>query len=223
MSTRLKQKGYALAIATLTSAPLLFTAPTPSYAAAPSFIEFESGHVRPLAMSPDGTKLFAVNTPDNRLTIFNVGSAGLTLAAEVPVGMEPVAVAARNNGEVWVVNHLSDSVSVVSLTGTPHVVRTLLVGDEPRDIVFAGTNGSAFITTAHRGQHRTHSSIANVPGAGDPQLTTPGVPRADVWVFNPANLGDTVGGTPTKIISLFGDTPRALAVSPDKSTVYAAV
>ena len=59
------------------------------------------------------------------------------------MGLEPVAVAARSNDEVWVVNHLSDSVSVVTLTGTPHVVRTLLVGDEPRDIVFAGASQPA--------------------------------------------------------------------------------
>ncbi len=109
----------------------------------------------------------------------------------MPVGLEPVAVAARTNTEVWVTNLLSDSVSIVTLTGTPHVVRTLLVGDEPRDIVFAGHPARAFITTAHRGQQRTDPSIAGVPGAGDPQLTTPGVPRADVWVFDPANLGAT--------------------------------
>src|SRR5262249_18582352 len=36
-----------------------------------SFVTFETGQVRPLAMSPDGTKLFAVNTPDDRLEIFN--------------------------------------------------------------------------------------------------------------------------------------------------------
>ncbi|RKH50473.1 hypothetical protein D7Y23_13115 [Corallococcus sp. AB050B] len=198
-------------------------ASAPAAAQAPSFIEFESAHVRPLALSPDGTKLFAVNTPDNRLEVFNVTSAGLSLVAEVPVGLEPVSVAARSNTEVWVVNHLSDSVSVVSVSGTPHVVRTLLVGDEPRDIVFAGANGNAFITTAHRGQQRTDPSIASVPGAGDPQLTTPGVGRADVWVFNPASLGTTLGGTPVRILTLFGDTPRGLAVSPDRKTVYAAI
>lgn len=188
----------------------------------PSFLEFESGQVRPIALSPDGTHLFAVNTPNGTLEIFNVTSDGLAPAARVPVGLEPVAVAARNNGEIWVVNHLSDSVSVVTLTGTPHVTRTLLVGDEPRDIVFAGTSNLAFITTAHRGQQRTDPSISGVPGAGDPQLTTPSVPRADVWVFNPAQLGNTLGGTPVKIMSFFTDTPRALAVSPDRSTVYVA-
>jgi DNA-binding beta-propeller fold protein YncE len=188
----------------------------------PSFLEFESGQVRPLAMSPDGTRLFAANTPNGTLEIFNITSTGLSFQARVPVGLEPVAVAARSNSEVWVVNHLSDSVSVVSLAGTPHVVQTLLVGDEPRDIVFAGSPARAFITTAHRGQQRTDSSIAGVSGAGDPQLTTAGIPRADVWIFDPANLGTTLGGTPLKIMSFFTDTPRALAVSPDKNTVYVA-
>src|SRR5690606_6734165 len=121
----------------------------------------------------------------------DVDAAGLTHRATVPVGLEPVAVAARNAGEVWVVNHLSDSVSVVDVASTPpRVVRTLLVGDEPRDVVFAGTGGNrAFVTTAHRGQHRTHASIAAVPGSGDPQLTTEGIGRADVWVFDATNLG----------------------------------
>jgi len=194
----------------------------PAAVTSPSFLEFESGPVRPIAVSPDRTKLFAVNTPNATLDIFNVTASGLTAAGRVPVGLEPVAVAARSNTEVWVVNHLSDSVSVVTLTGTPHVTRTLLVGDEPRDIVFAGTASRAFITTAHRGQQRTDPSIASVPGAGDSKLTTPSVPRADVWVFDPANLGNTLGGTPVRIMGFFTDTPRALAVSPDKNTVYVA-
>jgi DNA-binding beta-propeller fold protein YncE len=141
----------------------------------------------------------------------------------VPVGLEPVAVATRVNAasrtEAWVVNHLSDSVSIVEVDPTDvtdsRVTRTLLVGDEPRDILFAGTgNGRAFITCAHRGQNRP----------GDPQLTTEGVGRADVWVFNANSLGAALGGTPVggAPVTLFADTPRALAKSPDGSTVYAA-
>ncbi|MEI9986657.1 MAG: hypothetical protein WDN69_27885 [Aliidongia sp.] len=157
-------------------------------------------------MSPDGTKLFAVNTPNGTLEIFTIGAAGLTQAAEVPVGLEPVAVAARSNSEVWVTNLLSDSVSIVSLTGTPHVTATLLVGDEPRDIVFAGARGYAFVTTAHRGQQRTDPSIAGVPGAGDPQLTTPGVPRRRCLGVDPNDLGSAMGGVPQRILSFMTDT-----------------
>lgn len=208
---------------------LAFAPPT---ALAADFIAFESGPVRPMALSPDGRMLFAVNTPDNRLEVLNVDDAGaLSYMASVPVGMEPVAVAVRDASEVWVVNHLSDSVSVVNVGAAPSmdaadsfvpfVARTLLVGDEPRDIVFA--EGRAFIATAHRGQHKTHASISEVPGAGDPELHTPGVGRADVWVFDAEQPGAGVGGKPLKIVELFGDTPRALAVSPDGRSVYAAV
>jgi DNA-binding beta-propeller fold protein YncE len=189
-----------------------------SAAASSPYTLFESGQVRPLAMSPDRRYLFAVNTPDNRLEIFRIRGNGLIHSASIPVGLEPVAVAARTNREVWVVNHLSDSVSVVELDDhgddlTGQVERTLLVGDEPRDIVFAGPGRKrAFITTAHRGQ--------NIPF--DPQFTTPGVGRADVWVFDADGLGSALGGAPLAIVTLFADTPRALAVTPDGTWVYAA-
>lgn len=181
----------------------------------PAYTLFESGQVRPLALSPDRTQLFAVNTPDGRLEVFDVGPLGLSHRASIPVGVEPVALAARTNSEVWVVNHVSDSVSIVNVDKHEpnRVVRTLLVGDEPRDIVFAGPQKRrAFITTAHRGQN---SPI-------DPQLTTPGIGRADVWVFDSNDLGNSLGGTPLTIITLFADTPRALAVTPDGARVYAA-
>ncbi len=188
-----------------------------------SFVNFESGHVRPLALSPDGSRLFAVNTPDNRLEIYDVGAGGLTLAAEVPVGLEPVAVATRTNTggrvEAWVVNHLSDSVSIVEVdpgdVTRTHVVRTLLVGDEPRDIVFAGAGFSrAFVTTARRGQ--------NLPASVPANLITAGTPRALVWAFDANAPGAALGGTPLSVIPCLSDTPRALAVSSDGTRVYAA-
>ncbi len=180
-----------------------------------SFTLFESGQVRPLALSPDGAHLFAVNTPGNRLEIFRIYKRGLWHIDSFPVGLEPVAVAARSNTEVWVVNHLSDSISIVDVRKPRfrRVVRTLLVGDEPRDIVFAGSNRErAFITTAHRGQNTKR----------DPQLTTPGVGRADVWVFDANQLGVSLEGDPLTVITLFTDTPRALATTPDGNLVYAA-
>jgi len=102
-----------------------------------SFKSFESPQVHPLALTPDGSKLLAVNTPDHRLSVFQLTGEGPALIAEIPVGLEPVSVAARNDREAWVTNWLSDSVSVVDLT-TGNVVRTIDVGDEPTDVVFAG-------------------------------------------------------------------------------------
>ena len=79
------------------------------------FVTFESGQVRPLravAGRPDAVR---ANTPDGQLEIFNVGAGGISHAASVPVGLEPVAIAARSDSEVWVVNHLSDSISIVDV------------------------------------------------------------------------------------------------------------
>ena len=96
----------------------------------------------------------------------------------------------------------------------PQVVQTLWVGDEPRDIVFAGTNRErAFVTTAHRGQ--------NSPV--DPAMNTPGIGRADVWVFDSTEIDDTPGGDVEEIITLFGDRPRPLAVSADGLRVFAGI
>ena len=198
---------YRSILSFLTASAILSCAASPA-SAQPSFVAFETGPVRPLAI--EGTILAAVNTPDNRLETFNVVENGITRRTSIPVGLEPCAVAIRSGGgEAWVVNHLSDSVSVVDLASSM-VVKTLLVGDEPRDIVITDPDGAGplgervFITTAHRGQHRTHSSISSVPGAGDPELTTPSVPRADVWVFDADNPGSGVGGAPVKIVELFG-------------------
>jgi len=178
------------------------------------FVAFESGQVRPLALSADGQRLFAVNTPDNRLEIFS-NNGSLQPIGSVPVGLEPVSVAIDPDGRVWVVNHLSDSVSIVDVSAPiPQVVQTLWVGDEPRDIVFAGTNRErAFITTAHRGQ--------NSPV--DPAMNTPSVGRADVWVFDSSTLDETPGGNAETIIILFGDRPRPLAVSADGLRVFAGI
>ncbi|HIG00903.1 MAG TPA: PEP-CTERM sorting domain-containing protein [Myxococcales bacterium] len=190
------------------------------------FVTFESGAVTPVALSPDGNTLFVTNIPDAHLEVFDVSAGGAPVpVASIPVGLEPVAVVAVSNDEAWVVNHLSDSVSIVSVSAG-RVIRTLLVGDEPRGIAVADPPGATgprvFVSTAHRGQHRTDSSIAGAPGSGDPQLTTPGVSRNDVWVFDAVDPGSAFGGVPLKIMSFFSDTPRAVVASPDGSAVYVA-
>src|SRR5262249_50711227 len=84
---------------------------------AETYINFEGKLTRPICLSPDGTRLFAVNTPDARLSVFDVTHPiNPFLIAEIPVGIEPVSVNARDNDEAWVVNEVSDSVSAVSVS-----------------------------------------------------------------------------------------------------------
>lgn len=133
---------------------------------AQSFVHFESPHVHPLELTPDGSRVLAVNTVDARLEVFDVlpSAPYLRLVGSIGVGLEPVSVRARGNGEAWVVNHISDSISIVDL-GTMSVKATLLTGDEPCDVVFAGTAQRAFVTASqvNRVEVYNPASLATAP------------------------------------------------------------
>lgn len=112
---------------------------------AQQFANWESAHVHPMDMTPDGTKLLAVNTADNRLEVFDITAGFPVKIGNIPVGLDPVSVRARTNTEAWVANHISDDVSIVSLS-TMNVVRTLRTDDEPADLVFGGIPQKAFVS-----------------------------------------------------------------------------
>ena len=123
-----------------------------------TFVNFETPHVSPLDMTPDGSKLLAVNTADNRLEVFALTPAGPVKAGSIPVGLDPVTVRARTNTEAWVVNHISDSVSIVDLQ-TLRVTNTISVGDEPTDVVFAGAPQKAFVSLSQLNQVKVYDSL----------------------------------------------------------------
>jgi len=135
-----------------------------------SFTNFEGKQTRPIALSPDGTKLFAVNTPDARVSVFDITNpSNPILISEIPVGLEPASVQPRSNDEVWVVNELSDSVSVVSIPRAV-VTDTIPVKDEPADVVFA--NGKAFVSVGRSNRidvfdEITHAHLGSIPLQGE--------------------------------------------------------
>ena len=125
--------------------------------ASETFVNFEAQHTRPVCLSPDGTRLFVVNTPDARLSVFDVSNPANPLPVlirEIRTGIDPVAVNAVSNDEAWVVNELSDSVSIVSVS-SGITVATLPCKDEPGDVVFAG--GKAFVSCARNNGIRIFS------------------------------------------------------------------
>src|SRR5258708_20540167 len=80
-----------------------------------SFVNFEATQTNPVRLSPDGRRLFAVNTPDPRLSVFDVSSpANPVLIAEIPVGLEPVSVNPLNDDEACVINDVSDTLTLLS-------------------------------------------------------------------------------------------------------------
>lgn len=119
---------------------------------ASSFVNFESPQTQPLRISPDGSRLFVVNTPDARLSVFNLSNASSPdLMIEIPVAIDPVSVYPINNNEAWVVSSVADSISVVSVE-QGIVIDTLYIEDEPSDIVVAGSPAKAFVSLARSNQ-----------------------------------------------------------------------
>lgn len=110
---------------------------------------FESPPVHPVEVSPSGNRLFVTHTADHRLVVFETNANPPRRISEIMVGLEPVTVRARSQGEVWVVNHVSDDISIVDVL-TGRVVRTLLVGDEPTDVVFAGDRAFVCVSQEHK-------------------------------------------------------------------------
>ncbi len=139
-------------------AVLVWGALNTSLMAQASFVNWESPQIHPLDLTPDGTRLLAVNTADNRLEVFAVAPGGLTHLGAVPVGLDPVSVRARSDTEAWVVNHISDSISIVDLAAL-NVVRTLVVGDEPTDVVFAGRPERAFVALSQLTHVRVYDPL----------------------------------------------------------------
>jgi YVTN family beta-propeller protein len=173
-----------------------------------SFVNWESPHGHPLDLTPDGTRLLAVNTADNRLEVLTVNGPTLEPAGSVVVGLDPVSVRARTDDEAWVVNHVSDTVSVVDLT-TLSVVATLETGDEPADVVFAGAPQRAFVSVSQLNQVRVFdpADLAAPPieieiAGEDPRVLATDGQTVYAAIFEsgngttiiPAGGGDDLGG-----------------------------
>jgi YVTN family beta-propeller protein len=183
---------------------LYFLLPAAVLGSSRSFVNWETPHVHPLELTPDRARLLAVNTPDNRLEVFDVTGDRPRWIGSVPVGLDPVSVRARTNREAWVVNHISDSVSVVDIERL-HVTATLRTDNEPADVVFAGSPVRAFVSCA---QPATLLVV-------DPEF-----PNAEI---REAGVEDSDEGPVTWRVRLVGQEPRALAVSADGRTVFVAM
>jgi hypothetical protein len=177
---------------------------------------FETLQVRPLAMSADGSLLFATNTPDNRLEVFGVERRGLRPVGSVVVGLEPIAVAAAcQRGR---------------LGGQPPVG----LGEHRRRRTASGICGVVAHALRRRraARHRLRRPEPRAARSSPPRTaarTRPTIPisstrrrpRRRLGVRRD-NLGTAPGGTRLTKLTLFADTPRALAASADGKTVYAA-
>jgi len=116
-----------------------------------SLVNFESPPVEPLALSADGSILYATNTPKGVLSVLAVADGLLSLVDEIPVGIDPIAVALEPGSDAeqggrhaWVANFLSDNVSVVDLE-LGQTIAVIPTPDEPANILIDAAGTTAFV------------------------------------------------------------------------------
>ena len=140
-------------------------------AAAPSFVNFETAPVHPVDLSPDGRTLAVCNLPDYRVEFFDISTGVAQPIGDVPVGIDPVSVRWRTTNELWVVNHISSSLSVVDVARR-RVAATIQTKAGPADVVFAGVPVRAFVSCAKEDTVQiihpaTHVVVTNLAIDGD--------------------------------------------------------
>jgi YVTN family beta-propeller protein len=152
--------------------------------ASATFVNYENPPVHPVDLSPDGATLAVCNLPDNRVELFDVtGGVPVSIGA-VAVGLDPVAARFRSDTELWVANHISDSISVIDVPNL-HVIATINTLDEPADVVFAGTPSRAYVSC----------SQVNTVQVFDPETLTEVLPRIDIDAEDPRAMAINGAGT----------------------------
>ncbi len=156
--------------------------------AAVPYVNFENHPIHALDLSPNRQLLAVAHTADQRVQLLDVSTGQPLRFGHVLTGVDPVSVRFRDDQELWVVNHISDSVTIIDVPSRT-VKRTLRTADEPFDVVFA--NGRAFVSCS--------------------QVNT-----VQVFELSDLNLAP-------RNIAIAAEDPRALAVSSDGKSVYAAI
>ena len=197
--------------AAITSATGKPAKPPKPATASDAFVDFESGQVRPLALSRDGQLLFAVNTPDNRLEIFAVDGPGLCTAPRCRSASSRSpsrrARTARSGSSTT-----SPTASASSTSAQPDARARRAHAARRRRAARHRLRrpGRSAPSSRPRTAARTPAAIRSSPRPASAAPTSGCSTRT--------TSGASLGGTPLTIVTLFTDTPRALAVTPDGTT-----
>ena len=175
---------------------------------------FASPHAKPIVIN--GSYVYVTNTPSDTVDVVAIASE--RVVARIDVGIDPVGLAVRPDGnEVWVANHVSDSVSVIDTdpdSATFHQVIATIQDidaatlstrfDEPVGIAFA-SNTKAYVTLSPSNQvaivsGESYSVTGHLPiRAQDPRAITVQGNRLFVIPFESNNQSQLSGCTSEKI------------------------
>ncbi|MEC7492164.1 MAG: hypothetical protein VYB01_04655, partial [Pseudomonadota bacterium] len=127
----------------------------------PGFQLFMSPHVNPILAL--GSYVYVTNTPNGTVDVLDAETR--VVLQQIDVGLEPMSLAAKpDRSELWVSNHVSDSVNVIDTAPDSPLLHTVTavidhldlpsgeeVFDEPAGIAFA-SNEKAYVALSQTNQ-----------------------------------------------------------------------
>ena len=127
----------------------------------PGFQLFMSPHVNPILAL--GSYVYVTNTPNGTVDVLDADTR--VVVQQIDVGLEPMSLAAKpDSSELWVSNHVSDSVNVIDTAPDSPLLHTVIavidhldlpagetVFDEPAGIAFA-SNEKAYVALSQTNQ-----------------------------------------------------------------------
>jgi YVTN family beta-propeller protein len=182
---------------------------------------------RDVALSEDGRWALTANSGSDTVSLVDLGRG--TVAAEVPVGRRPFALAWR--GSVAAVsNLLDDSITILEAAPPRLTVRAAIpVGDEPRGVALSPDGRRAFVALAGEDavatvDLSTRQVTARIPVGDEPWhlALTPDGARLAVGenLSRSVRVLDAADGRTLYAVDLRGPNVRQLAVSPDGAWAY---
>src|SRR5882762_2792633 len=165
-----------------------------------NFVNFETAPVHPLALGPDGRTLAVCNLPDARVELFDVSTGVPTPMGSVAVGLDPVTARFASANELWVLNHISSTISIVDVAART-VSATLETPAGPGDVVFAGNPRRAWVSCSRTNavfviDPATRTAVTNLAIDGErprAMAASPDGSKVYVAIFESGN-GTTILG-----------------------------
>lgn len=158
---------------------------------------FASPHSRPIAAV--GDYVYVTNTPGDTVDVIDARTR--TVVNRINVGIDPVSIAPRPDGlEIWVANHVSDSVSVIDTDPDSPTFQNVVATVQAVDTVNFSTDFDEPVGIAFASNEKAYVALG---------------PANEVAVVNVATR--SVG----RRLEIWSQDPRAIAVHGDRLYVLA--
>lgn len=141
-----------------------------------------------ITFSANGTIAFACNTTDGTVSIIDVNSK--TVETTLTVGKDPVGAWTASNGNMYVDNETSQTISEISVAGR-NVTQTINLNFKPAYVAYNSSNNELWVSDASNGKVVFYTQVegtwtmkGNIPTGADAHAIVFNADQSNAYVTN---------------------------------------